>query len=145
MSSAPAAGDRVRTPPGPVLSQAAAACDRARQLAEHTEYVHTENRVVRQAVTDARRERLSSPAHRELLQRSEHMRLQARLATMPVIEQAKGVIMAQSACGERAAFDMLRRASQRSNVPVRDLAATIVAQAAQHGRTGSGPARNPVR
>jgi AmiR/NasT family two-component response regulator len=53
--------------------------------------------------------------------------------------------MAQSACGERAAFDMLRRASQRSNVPVRDLAATIVAQAAQHGRTGSGRGRNPVR
>lgn len=47
-----------------------------------------------------------------------------------MIEQAKGIIMAQSGCGEAEAFDMLRRASQRSNVPVRELAARIVAQTA---------------
>src|SRR5262249_40819792 len=51
--------------------------------------------------------------------------------SMPVIEQAKGIIMAQSRCGEAQAFDLLRRASQRSNVPVRELAAQIVAKAAQ--------------
>jgi AmiR/NasT family two-component response regulator len=48
---------------------------------------------------------------------------------MPVIEQAKG-IMSRSRCGQAQAFDMLRRASQRSNLPVRDLAARIVAKAA---------------
>jgi hypothetical protein len=45
---------------------------------------------------------------------------------MPVIEQAKGILMAQHGGGPEEAFDLLRRASQRSNVPVRDLAARLV-------------------
>jgi AmiR/NasT family two-component response regulator len=36
---------------------------------------------------------------------------------MPVIEQAKGILIAQTGCTPEEAFDMLRRASQRSNVP----------------------------
>jgi hypothetical protein len=62
----------------------------------------------------------------QLLQRSPYARLLARLETMPVIEQAKGIVMAQSQCGEAEAFDILRRASQRSNVPVRELAAALI-------------------
>src|SRR5215469_2348055 len=46
-------------------------------------------------------------------------RMQARLASMPVIEQAKGIIMAQCGWTADEAFDALRRASMRSNVPVR--------------------------
>jgi len=64
------------------------------------------------------------------MQYSAHARLQARLASMPVIEQAKGVIMAQRGWPEDQAFDALRRASQRENVKVRDLAAMIVARTA---------------
>ena len=62
----------------------------------------------------------------EQLQHSALARLRARMETMPIIEQAKGIIMAQSACDPAEAFDLLRRASQRSNVPVRELAAAIV-------------------
>src|SRR5215471_13712662 len=61
-----------------------------------------------------------------------------QLDTMPVIEQAKGILMAQRSCGPDEAFDLLRRASQRFNVPVRVLAARLAhggqppgAQAAQ--------------
>jgi two-component system, response regulator / RNA-binding antiterminator len=64
---------------------------------------------------------------REVLSESATARLQARLETMPVIEQAKGMIMRQNRCTEEQAFDLLRKASQRSNVPVRELAARIVA------------------
>jgi len=63
---------------------------------------------------------------RELLHNSAFARLQARLDTMPVIEQAKGVLMAQNRCGPEEAFDLLRRASQRANVKVNVLAAQIV-------------------
>ena len=49
----------------------------------------------------------------------------ARLDTMPVIEQAKGMLIAQYGCGPDEAFDLLRRASQRFNVPVRVLAARL--------------------
>ena len=118
---------------GGVLARAAVSCDRARRLSEDTVALLTENRAVRQAAQEGRLQRQSSPGRRLLLQRSEQMRLLARLATMPVIEQAKGIIMAQSHCGEEQAFDILRRASQRANVPVRDIAARIVAQAAQRG------------
>jgi ANTAR domain-containing protein len=53
-------------------------------------------------------------------------RLRSRLATMPVIEQAKGIVMAQQGCGPEEAFDLLRRASQRNNVKVHELAEQIV-------------------
>ena len=86
-----------------------------------------EARAARRASEQARRRRRYSPAGRDVMQRSEY----ARLESMPVIEQAKGIIMAQSRCGTTEAFDLLRRASQRSNVRVRDLAAQIVATTAQ--------------
>jgi hypothetical protein len=65
------------------------------------------------------------------LRYSAHARLQARLKSMPVIEQAKGIIMAQSGWPEDRAFEALRRASQRENMKLRDLAAKIVAKAAR--------------
>src|SRR5262250_1100737 len=58
----------------------------------------------------------------------------AKPDTMPVIEQAKGILMAQQSCGPDEAFDLLRRASQRFNVPVRVLAARLV-----HGVQRLGP------
>jgi hypothetical protein len=47
---------------------------------------------------------------------------------MPVIEQAKGIIVAQEGCTAEQAFDLLRKASQRSNVLLRELATRIVAR-----------------
>jgi hypothetical protein len=67
---------------------------------------------------------------RQVLHDSAFARLQARLDTMPVIEQAKGILMAQHRCGPEEAFDLLRRASQRANVRVSFLAAQIVEQIA---------------
>jgi hypothetical protein len=82
-----------------------------------------------------------------------YARLQARLASMPVIEQAKGIIMAQFGWPEDQAFDALRRVSQRENIKVRDLAAKIVADMAQpspaqphsHGRRQPGAAAAQVK
>jgi hypothetical protein len=71
----------------------------------------------------------TSAGQRSLLAESGYARLYAKARTLPVIEQAKGVLMAQQGCEPDAAFDLLRRASQRSNVPVRDLAARIMRQA----------------
>jgi len=67
---------------------------------------------------------------REILHSSAFARLQARLETMPVIEQAKGILMAQHRCGPDEAFDLLRRASQSANIRVSVLAAQIVEQIA---------------
>jgi two-component system, response regulator / RNA-binding antiterminator len=100
-------------------------------LQQRTTLVLDEAQAARRAIRKARRQRRSSAPGRDLMQQSEYARLLARLETMPVIEQAKGIIMAQSHCGDAQAFDLLRRASQRSNVPVRELAAQIVASTAQ--------------
>src|SRR5690242_18305080 len=57
--------------------------------------------------------------------------LEALLESLPVIEQAKGVLMARQGCDADQAFDLLCRAAQRSNLPVRELAEQIVTKAQQ--------------
>jgi hypothetical protein len=69
-------------------------------------------------------------SQRQILQDSALARLHARLETMPVIEQAKGIFMGQARCGPEEAFDLLRQASQRANVRVHVLAARMVEQVA---------------
>ena len=81
----------------------------------------------------------------ERLQHSAYARLRAQLDSMPVIEQAKGIMMARYGWGEAEAFNALRRASQRSNIRVRDLAATIVAGTAQLTQTVPHQARSKQR
>jgi hypothetical protein len=121
--------------PGGLLAgawaQAAAACARSGELRQQSSQVLAEARAARRASEQARRRRRSSPAGRDLMHHSEHARLLARLESMPVTGQAKGIIMAQSRCGTTEASGLLRRASQRGNVPVRDLAAQFVATTAQ--------------
>ena len=80
-------------------------------------------------------------SRREILHSSAFARLQARPDSMPVIEQAKGVLMAEQRCGPDEAFDLLRRASQRANVRVSVLAAQIVEQISSGA---SGPSAAPA-
>jgi hypothetical protein len=51
-----------------------------------------------------------------------------RLDSQGPIEQAKGIIMAQTHCTADQAFEILRRASQRSNTKLRLLALDLVAK-----------------
>ena len=52
--------------------------------------------------------------------------LQEAMQSRAVIEQAKGVLMAEQRCGPEEAFVLLRQASQRENVKLRDIAQRIV-------------------
>jgi hypothetical protein len=56
--------------------------------------------------------------------------LTKRLASQGPIEQAKGIIVAQNRCSPDQAFEILRRASQRSNTKLRLLADELVARTA---------------
>jgi ANTAR domain-containing protein len=78
-------------------------------------------------------------AERQVLHDSAVARLAARLDSQPVIEQAKGILIAQVGCTPDEAFDMLRAASQRTNVRVRDLARDIVDRVASNGGTAGRP------
>ncbi|WP_448626161.1 GAF and ANTAR domain-containing protein [Geodermatophilus sp. URMC 64] len=68
---------------------------------------------------------VNATAHAELGEQARHMRL--AMESRAVIEQAKGVLMAQRHVGAEQAFEILREASQRYNRKLRDIATGIVA------------------
>ena len=102
-----------------------------------------ESRALRRTSEEARahaqatRERISRDrSQREISHEPASARRQARMATMPVIEQAKGIVMVQQECGPEDAFDLLCGMSQRTGVKVHALAAQIVKQVASRNNGG---------
>ncbi|MFW3173027.1 GAF and ANTAR domain-containing protein [Geodermatophilus sp. CPCC 206100] len=84
----------------------------------------------------------NADAHHRLGEQARNLRL--AMESRAVIEQAKGVLMAQRHLDAEQAFEVLREASQRYNRKLREIAAGIVAStqpAADARATGaSGPA-----
>lgn len=105
---------------GGLYHQARQAQQRARALVEQSRRLRL-----------LRRQGPVSISRKQLMEFSPYARLLAQMETLPVVEQAKGILMAQARIGEAEAFEVLRRASQRSNTPVRELAARIIASAAR--------------
>jgi hypothetical protein len=70
--------------------------------------------------------------------------LRERLASQPIIEQAKGMIMASTRCDEAEAFDILRRASQRANIKLREVARQVVQNNGAPPINGRSPTRSSV-
>jgi GAF domain-containing protein len=68
---------------------------------------------------------LNADAHAQLGDQARHLRL--AMDSRAVIEQAKGVLMAQRHIDSDQAFEVLREASQRYNRKLRDIAYGIVA------------------
>ena len=75
--------------------------------------------------------------------REEIAHLRMALMTRGVIDQAKGILMAQTGCTPSEAFDMLRAASMRDNRRLHEVAVRIVAGvvAQGEGRSSGGRAR----
>jgi hypothetical protein len=57
--------------------------------------------------------------------------LRAQLETLPVIEQAKGILMGRYQIGADAAFALLRRWSSHTNVKLREISRLLVEAAGQ--------------
>jgi GAF domain-containing protein len=70
-------------------------------------------------------------AYRSAQELAEH--LQKAMESRSAIEQAKGILMARQHCTADDAFDILRRASQRENRKLRDIAEEMVRRAQQGG------------
>jgi GAF domain-containing protein len=66
----------------------------------------------------------NADAHAQLFEQARNMRL--AMESRAVIEQAKGVLMAQRQVDAEQAFEILREASQRYNRKLRDIATGIV-------------------
>ena len=67
---------------------------------------------------------VNATAHHRLTEQARN--LQIAMETRAVIEQAKGVLMAQRRVDADQAFEILRDASQRYNRKLREIAAGIV-------------------
>ena len=141
-----------------VYAQAQAARLRAQELTRQLQSTQAQVRAtqakiqaecqrMRAAQEQARRIRevWLAPGSPEPLGYSAYARLQAQLASMPVIEQAKGIIMAQCGWGAGPAFDTMRRVSQRENIKVRELAARIVAHTLDSAQRQAGTPRSKRR
>ncbi|MFF0089182.1 ANTAR domain-containing protein [Streptomyces canus] len=72
------------------------------------------------------------------LLRTEVEQLRQAMASRPVIDQARGVLMATHACSPDQAWNVLREASQLSNTKLRKVAAGVTAAA-----RGGGPLPSP--
>ncbi|WP_229694997.1 ANTAR domain-containing protein [Streptomyces lacrimifluminis] len=66
--------------------------------------------------------------------------LQQAIESRPVIDQARGILMAVEACTAEQAWEALRDASQHTNTKLRDVAEAIVTVS-----TGGPPPPEPVR
>jgi hypothetical protein len=147
----PASNGLIDSQPSALYTRVHAARRQSVVLAERLRAVKQDTAVTMQLIRNAldRAEQvhelwLTSHPNGDRLRYSAHARLQARLKSMPVIEQAKGIIMAQYGWPEDQAFDALRRVSQQQNIKLRDLAAEIVARTARSASDGvqPGPARD---
>ncbi|MDX3455684.1 ANTAR domain-containing protein [Streptomyces sp. ME02-8801-2C] len=70
----------------------------------------------------------------------EVQQLQQAIESRPIIDQARGILMAVESCTAEQAWDALRDASQRTNTKLREVAEAIVTVS-----TGGPPPAEPVR
>jgi PAS domain S-box-containing protein len=82
-------------------------------------------------------------ANRELYMSTRRLagHLETALHTRAVIEQAKGILMGRQGCDADTAFDVLRRASQRQNRKLHDVAEDLVAATSEPGDPAAPAAR----
>jgi len=77
-----------------------------------------------------------------LVTENEHLR--RKLQTLPVIEQAKGMLMGRYGIAADAAFAILRRRSQDTNTKLYLVAQNIITDRCQGEAFGSSPSRRDL-
>ncbi|AQS69741.1 ANTAR domain-containing protein [Streptomyces pactum] len=110
-----------RSPPRPAAAAApsAVAAERSAVAAERSERLHVLQEEVEQ--------------------------LRQAIASRPVIDQARGVLMALHACTSEEAWHILREASQLSNTKLRTVAAAVTASAGSDGPPPPAEVRAALR
>ncbi|MEF3112051.1 ANTAR domain-containing response regulator [Streptomyces chrestomyceticus] len=75
--------------------------------------------------------------------RAENAQLRQALDSRPVIDQARGILMATESCTAEQAWDILRQTSQHTNTKVYEVAGEVVASAT--GAVVPGPVRTQLQ
>ncbi|MET9448662.1 ANTAR domain-containing protein [Streptomyces cinerochromogenes] len=76
--------------------------------------------------------------------RLEIEQLRHAMDSRPVIDQARGILMAAHGCTPEQAWEILREASQRSNIKLRQVASAVTASAAPDGPAPPEPLRTAL-
>ncbi|MEU9985301.1 ANTAR domain-containing protein [Streptomyces sp. NPDC048045] len=81
---------------------------------------------------------VASPVARERAEQLHGLRVEIEqlrhaIVSRPVIDQARGILMAAHACSAEQAWDILRETSQRSNTKLREVAVAVTASTAPDG------------
>ena len=100
---------------------------------------------MRQTLLSVTDELRSSRNQRDIRDKSAFAELEARLATLPVIEQAKGILIARTGCSAKEAFGLLQSASQEAKIPISEVAADTVRQAVSQHKAAAKPTPKPPR
>ncbi|MER7051322.1 ANTAR domain-containing protein [Streptomyces sp. NPDC000351] len=87
----------------------------------------------------------AAPAERLHVLEEEVEQLRRAIASRPVIDQARGVLMALHACTSDEAWHILREASQLSNTKLRTVAAAVTASAGSDGPPPPAEVRTALR
>ncbi|MGW7278058.1 ANTAR domain-containing protein [Streptomyces sp. NPDC054844] len=87
----------------------------------------------------------TGPAERLHVLQEEVHQLRQAIASRPVIDQARGVLMALHACTSDEAWHILREASQLSNTKLRTVAAAVTASAESDGPPPPAEVRTALR
>ncbi|WND37748.1 ANTAR domain-containing protein [Streptomyces sp. BB1-1-1] len=87
----------------------------------------------------------TGPAERLHVLQEEVDQLRQAIASRPVIDQARGVLMALHACTSEEAWHILREASQLSNTKLRTVAAAVTASAESDGPPPPAEVRTALR
>ncbi|MFH9570414.1 ANTAR domain-containing protein [Streptomyces sp. NPDC017454] len=87
----------------------------------------------------------AAPAERLHVLQEEVEQLRQAIASRPVIDQARGVLMALHACTSDEAWHILREASQLSNTKLRTVAAAVTASAGSDGPPPPAEVRTALR
>ncbi|MBQ1099983.1 ANTAR domain-containing protein [Streptomyces sp. b94] len=87
----------------------------------------------------------TGPAERLHVLQEEVQQLRRAIASRPVIDQARGVLMALHACTSEEAWHILRETSQLSNTKLRTVAAAVTASAESDGPPPPAEVRTALR
>ncbi|WP_399884691.1 ANTAR domain-containing protein [Streptomyces sp. BBFR51] len=87
----------------------------------------------------------AAPAERLHVLQEEVAQLRRAIASRPVIDQARGVLMALHACTSDEAWHILREASQLSNTKLREVAAAVTASTEGDGPPPPAEVRTALR
>jgi AmiR/NasT family two-component response regulator len=79
-------------------------------------------------------DRSPAPVERIAALEAEVQQLRAAMASRASIEQAKGILMLLTGCGDQVAFDLLAHISSHTHRKVRDVAQAITDSASGHSR-----------